>query len=354
MRTEILTGSDWAFPILGEWRALLNRSRFGSPCQTPEWIGAWCRVFGRSKRPVVWSLWMGSDLVGLWPLYSTAGPLRVLRAMGTGHSDYLHPLLDREHELAGAEMLADFLTSDAKADWLDLHQIRETNSLRLVGAKVGAQANCLALDLPSTFEEYQRGLNKSLRYETRRIDKPPYATGEARIWTPQTPEERLDAFRILVDLHNRRWRKRGLPGSFATSRVRRFHEDWIASSEHTRLRVLFRREVPIGAIYVMHAGGAAYFFQAGFDPAAKAESPGTVLVSESIRLAIDEGMAQFDFMRGDEPYKRRWKPQHAYRNLRMVRPVTKIVGRVASSTQHAIGRLTYRIQSSIESKDTSN
>ena len=61
-----------------------------------------------------------------------------------------------------------------------------------------------------------------------------------------------------------------------------------------------------------------YYYQAGFDPNNGSISPGTFLVAHTIRKAIEEGSKHFDFMRGDEPYKRRWKPQHVHRNLRLI------------------------------------
>ena len=352
LRTEILTGAEWHSKLKAPWAELMSNAREPSPSQGPAWIGAWWEVFGRGRKPLVWSLWQGRDLVGLWPLYANRGPFRAIRAMGTGASDYLHPLFNREIEPSAVFELLDYLRAGVKTDYLDLHQIRETTPLGsgLESGKLGEQATCLVLDLPSTFANYQQTLNKSLRYETRRAEKAPFSTGDARIWHPDTIAEQQQAFGILVDLHGKRWRKRGLPGSFASRRVRTFHEKYLAAAEpgEVGLRILFRGDLPIGAIYTMLVQGTAFYFQAGFDPRAKAESPGTVLVSEAIRESIECGATRFDFMRGDEPYKRRWKPQHEVRNIRIVRSVSAVVGPVASSTQHALGRLAFRIQSKWE------
>ena len=35
-------------------------------------------------------------------------------------------------------------------------------------------------------------------------------------------------------------------------------------------------------------------------------SPGSLCVAQAVRLAIEEGLEVFDFLRGDEPYKHRW------------------------------------------------
>ena len=79
----------------------------------------------------------------------------------------------------------------------------------------------------------------------------------------------------------------------------------------------------------MALGKTVYYYQAGFDPEMNAFSPGNLLVAETIREAIEEGRLHFDFMRGDEPYKRRWKPQHAWSNLRVLIPGQSLRGDVA-------------------------
>src|SRR5690606_35042687 len=100
---------------------------------------------------------------------------------------------------------------------VDLHQIREDMPL---GDEPGGleQAVCLVLDLPSTCEEYLKTIGKSLRYDARRLDKLP-----AEITTGRE-------IAVFLDLHNLRWRKRGLPGAFL-GRAAGFHREWTALAE---------------------------------------------------------------------------------------------------------------------------
>ena len=51
-------------------------------------------------------------------------------------------------------------------------------------------------------------------------------------------------------------------------------------------------------------GTTGYFYNAGFDPAAAAMSPGIVLELVSIRNAIETGLTCFDLGPGDHRYKR--------------------------------------------------
>jgi CelD/BcsL family acetyltransferase involved in cellulose biosynthesis len=171
------------------------------------------------------------------------------------------------------------------------------------------------LDLPPTFDAYLAALGKSLRYDVKRFDK---LGVTLRIATEASLDADLQTF---FDLHQARWKGRGLPGAFVGSRVKQLHRMWGRAAlplGRLWLATLEHEGRAVGSIYIMRTGQACFFYQAGMDPEAKALSPGTLLVSQMIRLAIEEGHAVFDFMRGDEPYKRRWKPQHEVRNMRLL------------------------------------
>ncbi|MEE8169416.1 MAG: GNAT family N-acetyltransferase [Phycisphaerae bacterium] len=57
---------------------------------------------------------------------------------------------------------------------------------------------------------------------------------------------------------------------------------------------------------VFHFGERAYYYQSGWDPAAAALSPGMLCLARAIRVAIEEGLCVFDFLRGSESYKSHW------------------------------------------------
>ncbi|HEY4593430.1 MAG TPA: GNAT family N-acetyltransferase, partial [Thermoanaerobaculia bacterium] len=93
-----------------------------------------------------------------------------------------------------------------------------------------------------------------------------------------------------------------------------------------------------------------YFYQSGFDPAHSALSPGTLLVAQAIRRAIEEGKTAFDFLRGDEPYKRRWKPQREYRTLRKIRAVAGIQGTFGARWNRMGSELKSKVRAHLKEK----
>ena len=136
-----------------------------------------------------------------------------------------------------------------------------------------------------------------------------------------------------------------MPGVFAFRRIREFHYRFAEEAVQSgllRLGLIEQSGQVLGVIYAMAVNETVFFYQSGFDPEAKELSPGTVLVAHTIREAIAGGAKHFDFLRGPEPYKLRWKPQHRSTNLRILMSKTLVRGRTAMGLN--------RFRSSIEAR----
>lgn len=329
LSTAVLQGVDGLERLAPEWRELVSASPSATPFQTLEWQQAWLRHFAGRARLHLIAVREGDDLVGLMPLFQTQGVWKALRAIGSGSSDYLHPLARAGYEDQVAAAVRESLEAVRGADLIDLHQIREDRPLSGMPDSYLAieQARCLVLSLPKTYDEYLGMLGRSLRYDVRKLDKDLFRNGRASV--EQVAPESIDSgMSLLFEMHRKRWRKRGLPGAFL-GRAEAFHREWAhaASREGWLWLSLLKWEgETIGAIYAMTLGNACYYYQAGFDPDKGSISPGTLLVANTIRRAIDEGKETFDFLRGDEPYKMRWKAQRTLTNSRYLRAVTKMPG----------------------------
>lgn len=353
LQTGLVAGADWAGVLQSEWKALAQNSPTASPFQTWEWHSTWWKHYGSGKRPLILTIKEGGDLVGLMPLVRIAGPWRALRAMGSGPADYLHPLALHGQERAVGEAIAEWLTQQDKGGLVDLHQIRDDKASYeplkgLANAKAIEQATCLVLDLPKSYEEYLQVLSKSLRYDVRKLDKALFTENKAEIKRANTNE----GMEILFEQHKLRWKKRGLPGVFF-GRAKRFHQEWAelaAKNGWLWLSTLHLEGKAVGAIYAMQMHGTCYYYQAGFDPSASSISPGTLLVANTIRRAIEEGCTRFDFLRGDEPYKRRWKPQHAYKNYRILLPSESLLGKIGMDWNELGLKIETRIRARLEGR----
>ncbi len=330
--------------------ALLREASFPTPFHSSAWTTSWWEQFGKDKCQHWIEFREGRDLVGLYALYRSGGPWRTLRAIGTGQSDYLHPLVRPGSEGEVAQALAEHLRRAKDLDLADLHQIRE--GLVLDGATPVEQATCLVLDLPDSYETYLQSLSKSLRFDCRKLEKGTFKNGGSRVVEVRANDAER-ALETFFELHTQRWRKRGLPGAFATRGLKAFHKRTVgrlANEGLLRMSVLEHEGRAIGVLYGMQIGSTRFFYQCGFDPEHKALSPGTLLVASAIRSAIDEGCTRFDFLRGDEPYKRRWNPQHAFVNMRYILPLNSGLGSVGRAVNHAGSKIEERIRARLEGR----
>jgi CelD/BcsL family acetyltransferase involved in cellulose biosynthesis len=275
---------------------------------------------------------------------------RVARVIGTGGSDYLDLLALPGRETAVMDTFWEFLTEHRGAwDWVDLQQVRP-------GAVAAAQPppeggplrvetwpgeTCPFLPLPGDWEAFRRGLGKKLRsnigYYERALAKQ-YEV-EMRLATEATLADDLDAFFLL---HQRRWNRRWLPGAFAARRARAFHEDVAARllrAGRLRLHTLLLDGEVQAALYCFQFQNRCAYYLGGFEPTLARLSIGTVLTARAIRHAIEvDGAAEFDFLRGDEPYKYRWGAQDRWNRRLSVtqeRPVSRLLARAGRGALRA-------------------
>ncbi|MBX3120395.1 MAG: GNAT family N-acetyltransferase [Fimbriimonadaceae bacterium] len=358
LSVRVFDKPDWPETLGPAWRALFQDAPDATPFQTFEWQSTWFKHYGTTKRPMIFAAFEGDDLVGLMPMVRKFGAWRTLRPMGCGPSDYLHPLARSGYAEEVAQTLMGAFESAEGVDLVDIHQARESHPFAQVWPKndenvrILSQAKCLVLDLPKTYEEYLQMLGKSLRQDVRKLDKTIFSEGKASI-IPCTKENVQDHLDLFFECHKLRWKQRGLPGAFIGKRTLRFHQEWgqkAVDNGWLWLSALMVEGEGIGAIYAMRTHDTCYFYQSGFDPAHKAISPGTLLVASTIRRAIEEGCGQFDFMRGDEPYKRRWKPQHCHDNLRLLMPVKALRGNIGKAVNTAGFKVESKIRARLEGK----
>ena len=63
---------------------------------------------------------------------------------------------------------------------------------------------------------------------------------------------------------------------------------------------------PAAAWYGLRFAGVESYYQAGRDPALDEWSPGFVILAHSIRAAFGDGVREYRFLLGDEPFKGRF------------------------------------------------
>ena len=155
-------------------------------------------------------------------------------------------------------------------------------------------------------------LSKPHRNRLRRADKLYFQSGKVRSHQVRTTEEFNAFFRILIKLHQGRWQRRGLPGAFASPNFQAFHREIAAKLLADGRATLTWFEMdgsPLAAEYRLHGENVMYAYQCGIDPDRLPIKPGELANMAAVKNAIERGQNAYDFLRGDEPYKARWRAQ---------------------------------------------
>lgn len=293
-----------------DWSTLAERSR--NVFATPEWADAWRERLapGAEARLLVCR---GADGAAraIWPLHRQArGPLGVLRLLGHGPADELGPACApedrplaaaglrralREGALGGQALLADRFASDAP--WPDLLDARILNR----------ESSPVLPTAGRAWEDYLAGQSRNFREQAGRRRRKLEREHAVEIALTEDPA-RLDAdFDTLVGLHGARWSD-GESEAFAGAQDA-FHRDFAARALERGWLRLWVMRVDGQAVAAWHGfrfGGVDAFYQSGRDPEWDRASVGFVLMAHTVRLAFEDGMDEYRFLRGDESYKSRW------------------------------------------------
>jgi CelD/BcsL family acetyltransferase involved in cellulose biosynthesis len=330
--TELVTSAGGLERLTPAWEALRVRCPNATPFQSSAWTIPWWRTFGEGSLQVL-AVWSGGRLVGLVPLYIRRAPetgRRGLRLLGTGNSDHLDALCEPGEERAVTDATAEHL-AELRGQLDDAQFLQLPPSSALLGVTAGWRVErtegepCPVLPLPGRNVGLDDVLRAPFAAKVGRYRRRAARAGHLRFESVEgEPVERaLEVFADVVRLHTASWAGRGTPGVLSDGRVRRFHRAVIREAHPRGLVELYRLWLDdrvVAAYYGFRDARRAYYYLGGFDPAAGALSVGTLAVAAAVEAALRRGAAEFDFLRGQEPYKYRWgardRPTETLRLLR--------------------------------------
>ena len=311
MRVTLLTNwEDWPGGA-DAWDRLLGASAVNVPFLTWQWHTIWWQHFGPPGSLRLFVVEEGSgEPVGVLPLMAVGeGVLRFVG--GVDISDYLDIVSRRGRE---EEVWKALLAALGERQWgsLDLHCLpADSPTIPLLPALTAAQGlrvrvereeRCPILDLPADWETYLAGLDAKARHELRRKLRRCERThpdARARLVTEAEISAALDTFFVLhrkSSAGKARFMDERMEAFFRTAASEFAKREWL------QLWTL-EAERPLAALLCFDYAGVVSVYNSGFEPDARAASPGIVLIAHALREAISRGRQRFDFLRGEEAYK---------------------------------------------------
>jgi CelD/BcsL family acetyltransferase involved in cellulose biosynthesis len=336
VRVERLHWREWP-AFAPTWERVHQSCREASFFLSRPWVDCWLATYGEQLDPEVLAFLSGGDTVGCCLLTSRTQwvrgiPLRrvYLNCAGEDEGDstyieYNSVLSAPGYADAVARSLAESL-GRRRWDELVLAGMVEGDSLSPVVRRFGAvelqEAPARHVEFSRLREErrdFLTALSAKNRYHVRRTQRAyEEVAGPCRLRVAQTPEEASRMLRQMAALHQARWEGRGQAGCFRSAKFTAFHERLIATSFD---RILFFRlqagEEVVGLLYCFLHRGWVYHYQSGFQYRLdERRSPGLLTLYHAMSYCLERSdIAGFDFMAGDNEYKRALTREGAQKTL---------------------------------------
>jgi CelD/BcsL family acetyltransferase involved in cellulose biosynthesis len=335
------TGTTPARDLWQEWDVLADKLD-APPFLRPGWFRAWHDSYGEGELRIL-SVRRGDELAGVMPVEvkgkATLSPTNT-------HSPLFGPLADAPetetaliYELLGASKgRIELAYADPAARWFSL--------------------------LGDTLPGRRRSDRRSMLIQT--VTRPPYVStaGGWDAYTAQRPRKFMKELRRLrrrlaelgavelavhsdvagieaaldefVAIEASGWKAGEGTAIASRDASRRFYAQiaqWAAERGWLRLASLRVDGRAVAAELDIACAGSLYSLKCGFDTEYRAFGPGQLLTHDCLKLAFDEGLASYEFLGTDEPYKMNWTDTTRERVRVRSFPRT-VTGDVSAITRH--------------------
>ena len=314
--------------LITSWSTLLQESESARVFQTPQWFMAWQTHLAKNTKVLIVTFHSKELLVGMAALqvgnYHSL-PLPCVSFAASGVSDYLGIVIKTGYE---KEVYAAFFTHLPHIEQRKFFHFQQLPSAILehlpvlgVNTTISRQDTTPQITLPKSWEEYSKThkkLTDNIRYAERRLLR---EHTYVQIESIQNGDAVSTTMTALYHLHSKRWKSRGLPGVLGNTSIQAFHHQVaqsFAQQGWLRMHRIVNDGITIAALYGYSFNGRYYYYLAGFDPAYYVYSPGALLISKAIQEAITEECHIFDFLRGEEGYKKMWADTEVPHNSQVI------------------------------------
>lgn len=297
--------------LVSYWRNPDHLLEWTCPFTSPLWMGAWWHVFGNGSDCKMWVVRDDHRIIGVAPLMVEGETARFIGSPDL--CDFLDFTIVRGR---GAEFLDIVLghLGTQGVSHLDLGPLRSdsiTVSLfsdiaRDRGWQVRWEPEDVTyeLDLPATWEEYLQGLSGKQRHEIRRKFRRLAGTGRVDFRVADDCFQNADDMDTFLSLFRR---NRADKSEFMTDTMMVFFRFLAESLAGTGILKLFFLEldaVPVAAVMCFDYHSTMYLYNNGYDNRFRSLSVGMLSKMLSIKNSIDRGKRTYDFLKGNETYKK--------------------------------------------------
>jgi len=301
--------------VVQPWERILEQDAEAGVFAHPAWLRAWWETLGTGDL-ILGLVWDDDAPVAIFA--TSGGSDGLLNMLGSQDvTDEQVPVAVPGREAETLRFFLDWAFNDGGYDRVRFHSVLDGVRWLSVFEDVASRSDLSVskeqvdvapvIDLPETFDGYMASLDGHDRHEMRRKRR---RLGEIGEWTVRRAHEvgwetDLAAF---FEFHRK---APGEKAGFFTEERERFFRRLAADLflfGLARLDVLDLDGEPVACTFSYDYRDTLALYNSSFRPDLAKLAPGMVLVGSLIEQSIAEQKRSFDFLRGDEAYKKRFGP----------------------------------------------
>ena len=318
-----------------EWDDFLQASGIHNLCMTHGWLSLWLKHFGSGSTPLIIIVQDSAGAwVGLAPLQISRSRkglahrlLRAVQWIGTAPTVFdwmqfiIRPDADETTVLSAIAQglqrekwdLLDLQFSLNKAQLESLRQAFPSN----LKAEISITSQIPYLSLPDSVEEYEPTRRKKTRLEVNRHNNrfaKEFGEPPELVFLPAGEASDAILTRFFSG-HIKYWAEKGQKSDFLRyPRLYDFYKDMLAYADSQTqpdaprllLSILSLNEYQLSYHLGFWQGNSYLSHLTNYNQGFKGYSPGTIHMDKLIFASLERGGIEFEFGRGDEPYKKMW------------------------------------------------
>lgn len=311
-----LTTSENFEALRAEWEALHASCPHATVFQHPALLATWEQHFPPTEAVVYLSIRQEESLAGVVPLL--LGPAHARVSGDPEIMDFSPLLIAPGAELAVARGILEWLNEDmtpAATIWGLAPGNALPEALSVVAESFGwrvaiedeaiTPVATLHTETTNDFESFVASLPKKDRHELRRKLRNLEAAGEYRYEECSSPAEFEARFHRFLELMRK---SRADKDAFLTPAMEAYFRDLgrvTCELGLSRLATLWLEDEAVAMTWSFATDNALLLYNSGYDPGHEGLSLGITSKALAMRAACEAGLREFNFLRGDEDYKRR-------------------------------------------------
>ncbi|MFF2143246.1 GNAT family N-acetyltransferase [Kitasatospora sp. NPDC058190] len=325
--TELRREDDALDTLAEEWDDLTARCRTATFFQAAAWQRSWWRHYGRPGALLVVLVRRDGRLVGAGAFMRRPGPFGGLTGLGAGLVDYGDILLDDECADRAAAEFAAALPLTRPWHWLELREVHPEAAVQRVyeywrGSRRRYQ-DSLCQYLPAVPMErlLKRVPGKTAQRSRVKMRK----IAEAGVQVRSTPAAEVPAaLEGLLRLHFLQWQDRGVTPEHRTERFARHLSESTTGLVATGRAAVHQFHldgelVAVNLLLLCPSFGGLYLY--GAHPALRERLDiAGLLFGAALDETVGAGIPVLGLMRGQEPYKQRWRPDQLHNQRLLLGP----------------------------------